>query len=140
MKLIILNGSEGSKKLNTQWEGWCSIIPYELPECPEKISKLIDAISIMRINENYWLDPGAGFAEPNLVKDIQNCLDNKNAKLKEYLKKCSTCWLLIVASAKPSSFINPNGESLNYVYTSDFERVYLLDYPRQPYLLKLGKM
>ncbi len=130
--------SEVSKNLTTPWN-WCSLIPYELPETPEKISELINCISMICSGENHWSITHVGFAKLDPIKNIQKCIDKKHTKLKEYLTKCSTCWLLIVADSKPSSFIVPNEESLNNVYTSNFERTYLSNYPNQPSLLNTQK-
>jgi hypothetical protein len=69
-------------------------------------------------------------ATAQLIKVIQAGIDSKKEKYKEYLENCSKCWLLLVAECKASSFIHPNEESLNHIYTSPFDRIYFLDCAR----------
>lgn len=90
----------------------------------------IDQVQISRDvdrRRSHWYWPKAGFVRSDAVGLIQDAIDSKTLKIGRYLEKVDSCWLLIVADGmKPSSMIRPDAASLEYKYSSPFERTYFM--------------
>lgn len=95
------------------------------------IPKEIDKIKINRsslITEHDWSVLEVGFASENFTNDLQKIINEKNDKLKNYLKKCNLCWLLIVAEGyAPSSNFSSSPIVLKNRYISSFKRIFFLE-------------
>ena len=79
------------------------------------------------LKKGLWGVPQFGYVQTNLIKEIQNILDNKNMRIKAYLKNCEKCWLLIVADSNFSSAnFDPDIETINQKYNSHFERSFCM--------------
>jgi hypothetical protein len=65
---------------------------------------------------------------PNPIEEIQQRINEKNAKHTDYLKKCTKCWLLITAEGWqfPQAFILTQ-ETKNHVFRSTFEKAFFLE-------------
>ena len=94
----------------------------------------VDLILINRVHpvdrhEWTWLEMGAPHI--NAVQLFQQVIEEKSARLNDYLRDCDECWLLIVApSFRPSGMIHPDTQSLSHTYNSPFSRTYFLDFGR----------
>ncbi len=96
--------------------------------------------SVTSDRKGSWLSFKAGKVLKDSRKVIMESINKKEGKYQKYIKKCDKCWLLVVADMKPSSFIHPDQESLDYVYSSSFDRIYFMDITKQElYLLKTSK-
>jgi len=73
----------------------------------------------------------ACFSFPPEAARIQKALDEKESKVTEYRKTCDEVWLLLVASSEfLSSQFTPDSSLEKMQFTSSFDRVFLLEEPR----------
>jgi len=85
-------------------------------------------ISILKEgSKHFWRCNRSGWVVEDCRELLQKTIDKKNEKFNNYMEKCQECWLLLVADLKPSSFISPNQETLDYEFTSRFARTFFLD-------------
>jgi hypothetical protein len=98
----------------------------DLDYFPEQFSHIrISNFSFLK--NGLWRVPQGGFVQKNFSQELQNILDNKNKKIKAYLNNCEKCWLLIVADSNFSSaFFNPDIETINQNYTSQFDKSFCM--------------
>lgn len=63
------------------------------------IPEVIHSITIANFNLNvhHWDAPTFGWVQETFDKELQKTIFRKNEKLKNYLRKCDECWLLIDA-------------------------------------------
>jgi hypothetical protein len=89
----------------------------------------IDSINIYRFSKsqgNEWSAPSAGLFRENFTDELQAVISEKDLKLCGYAKNCDQQWLLIVAeNSSPSTFFDPSEQTVNHVYKSSFEKVFL---------------
>jgi len=110
------------------------------PNLPDQLSS-IHFVKVKKDMRHFWRCARAGFAIEDCRDLLQVVINKKIKKLKSYLINCKECWLLMVAETKPSSYIHPNKESLEYIYISPFKRTYFLDCSlRKLHLLKTKKV
>jgi hypothetical protein len=76
---------------------------------------------------HFWRCARAGWIVEDCIQLIQDAIDKKGELFQSYLKECQACWFLMVAELKPSSFIHPNQETLDHIFTGPFVRVYFMD-------------
>jgi len=94
-----------------------------------KLSNVFHAIHIHRLRrpETLWYSPRSGFVMPLLIDQIQERLTDKETKINGYRKFFTEVWLLIAHDGGgPSSFHEPEEAALQHVYTSSFNRVFLM--------------
>ena len=73
--------------------------------------------------KHHWYSDESGLVQENCIREIQNRLDEKNAKIHEYLEKCDECWLLIVGTGSSlSATLHPDFLTRQQVYSSKFAR------------------
>ncbi|MDQ5986517.1 MAG: hypothetical protein CSYNP_02247 [Syntrophus sp. SKADARSKE-3] len=84
-------------------------------------------------NGRKWLDAHRwGRVHMNRVKRnpidvLQKAIDNKNTKLKDYLEKCTECWLLVgVDEWTAAEAVDFSSEGLEHMYNCAFNRAYFL--------------
>lgn len=100
---------------------------FEDDSIPEEISYLSIA-RLEGLTRNHWSVSDAGFVQEDFVLELQKKIDEKNLRLQQYLKKCSQCWLLIVAEGTgPSSFFDLNENTAHHCYHSLFERTFFME-------------
>ncbi len=104
----------------------------------------ISSIMLYRPKEDcnhHWSTVPVGWTDENLIKILQNALNDKEKKMTKYLKKCSTCWLLITSYGwNPSSFFNASKETISHKYSSSFDKAfYLEEFTKRLIELKLIK-
>jgi hypothetical protein len=70
--------------------------------------------------------------------DIQCCINEKNRRYEEYLKRCDECWLLIAVDIfrDSQSFEMPN--LIDHRFESKFERVFYMDASHRKELRELS--
>jgi hypothetical protein len=77
---------------------------------------------------HHWTDRGAGMVLEDARQLLQDAINEKASMLPRYLTQCDRCWLLLAADAfRPSTYIEPDQNSLSHVYESPFERTYFLN-------------
>lgn len=90
----------------------------------------VDGVYIDRNNlvtEHHWYAGRGGWVMTRCVDLLQNAISQKRQGIDEYLKRCSRCWLLLVADGgRPSSAIRPDDASQAHVYASAFERTFFM--------------
>jgi len=74
-----------------------------------------------------WTVEGPAVVQNLTIEKIQSCINEKNCRYEEYLRKCDECWLLIVVNVfkDSQSFETPN--RIDHRFESKFERVFYLD-------------
>ena len=78
-----------------------------------------------RDQEDRWCCSSSGFVPSLSPQDIQNVLDKKESKLRNYLLKCPEVWLLIVADAlRVPKTVDLSEPALLHCYTTRFDRVF----------------
>lgn len=94
------------------------------------LPKHLSSVRFIKVKEefgHFWRCARAGWVVEDCKSLFQDTINEKSEKLHTYLKHCKECWLLMVAEAKPSGFLHPNQESIDYIYDSPFKRTYYLD-------------
>jgi hypothetical protein len=115
-----------------------SLIFNKIPEIGESVeleeygslSDEIAAIRIYRIEEfteNDWHNSYGDFICDCTPERIQQIINKKNTKVSNYRGSFSSLWLLIVSVCELSSAAKITEETLNFRYTSNFDRVFLFD-------------
>jgi hypothetical protein len=92
------------------------------------LEEYLRSIIIHRVKkQSLWNTVSADFIEVQ-AKEIQELLSSKSNKVGEYLVKCSSVWLIIVADGQYiSSNVDLQPHTLQYSYSSRFERVFFYD-------------
>lgn len=89
----------------------------------------IDMISVARpavITKPLWGSPRAGFEMQFSPADIQQIIDQKNAKIAQYRTRCNEAWLLMYPEGNaPSSFIDLSPECRTGRFRSQFDRLFV---------------
>jgi len=111
-------------------------------EKPDLFPFEFDSISIARFGHkrNYWNVPDGGWVQEHFMAELQSVINKKNALLTQFDSSCSMHWLLIVIEGvSGSTLFEPSHETLNHVYTADFQKVFLLErLTGNGYELRLG--
>ncbi|MCK4532642.1 hypothetical protein KAU39_02550 [bacterium] len=149
---IFFNNNKLNKSdRNAVGEKLSNIIKNNIPEIKTLLTiendlpSQISSIMLYRPKEDcnhHWSTVPVGWLDENLIKILQNALDSKEEKLiSKYLKKCSTCWLLITSHGwKPSSFLEASKETINHKYSSSFDKAFYFEgYTERLIELKLIK-
>ncbi len=71
------------------------------------------------------------------IYEIQCCIDGKNRRYEQYLKKCDECWLLIVIDIFKDSQSFEMHDQEKHRFESKFERVFYMDASHRKDLLEL---
>jgi len=105
---------------------------------PPEIPTIFSIIYIARFGSNHkWYVNNPAYELEFPIVKIQSCIDEKNRRYEEYLKRCDECWLLIVVNRfkDPLSFEihDPTGHR----FESKFERVFLMDASHRKELIEL---
>ncbi|MGD2205655.1 MAG: hypothetical protein PVH17_02645 [Anaerolineae bacterium] len=94
------------------------------------LEKYVCAIVIMRVRneqQSLWSSPSAGWIEL-LPEELEDLILSKDAKVNEYLQRCSRVWLVIVADGQHiSSTAELPGEIRQHQIQSQFERILFYD-------------
>jgi len=84
-------------------------------------------------NGRKWLDAQRwgrthmNWVKRNPIDELQKAIDDKNAKLKDYLQKCTECWLLVgVDEWTAAEAVDFSNEGLEHTYNCAFNRAYFL--------------
>ena len=78
-----------------------------------------------------------GWCKENPIEDLQACIDEKNNKFENYIKKCDDCYLLVVLTgSSKGSFCFYTDKLLRHKYTSKFKEIFFYDvHEKQAYKL-----
>lgn len=91
----------------------------------------INAITIANIpgpKTQTWISPECGFVDNDFAEQLQEALDSKDVKLKQYLTKCDQCWLVVVTLGLCASSLYEFGEKMtNTIFRSSFEKVFFME-------------
>ncbi len=69
-----------------------------------------------------------GWCKENPIKELQACIDEKNDKFENYIKKCKDCCLLIIlVDSSKGSFCFYSDVLLKHKYTSKFKEIFFYD-------------
>jgi hypothetical protein len=94
------------------------------------LSQEVTSLSIdRRINfsKNSWTSVRAAFVPTLTPPELQQIMQNKEAKVSSYRQQCREVWLLIVARGfEPSTFGDLGPEVEGYRFDSGFDRVFFL--------------
>lgn len=94
---------------------------------PEEVGS-ISMFGLRPSSRPCWSRSVSGYVMHDFGKNLQSCLDKKQARLSRYLEKCDRCWLIVVAEGVgEASFLEPSTTVQRRVYESAFERVFFLD-------------
>jgi len=95
---------------------------------PPEIPAIFSIIYIARIRSNHnWAVKNPAYQLNFPIVKIQSCIDEKNRRYKEYLKRCDECWLLIVVDIFRDSQSFEILDRIDHRFESKFERVYYVD-------------
>jgi hypothetical protein len=93
-----------------------------------KFAKTVRIHRNPHLKNHRWQASRVGVVHEDSSGFLQKEIDRKSARLPEYRKHCTTCWLLIVAESEhPSAFFEPNEVSRTAMYDFSFDRVFFLD-------------
>jgi hypothetical protein len=83
---------------------------------------------ILKWKKHSWnCEDEAGDVETDFSTQLQERINAKAAKLRQYRKHCDKCWLVIAAPGRrPSSFFEFSNEMATRSYRSPFERVFFV--------------
>ena len=87
----------------------------------------INIYTLQKESEHFWSAVRAGWSMESCIDIFKESICKKELLISSYLKKCKECWLLLVGEAKPSGFVHPNEDTINYRYSSSFNKIYYLD-------------
>lgn len=112
-------GVDGNVSIQADWD-----TPDDFPE-------EIDSIHIRRLQiltKGFWTVPGAAFVPECTLDEVQRVIDKKNKRVASYRNKCDVIWLVIVVDGFAlSSTVNFSDEVCEYLYRSDFDRVFIFE-------------
>jgi hypothetical protein len=110
-------------------ESWCRIDHTFEDDCPFPVEVAsVRIANFSSLKRNHWSVGEAGWVQEDFVGELQKAIDEKHSELSEYLSRCSTCWLLIVADGSgPSSFFDPSDNTKRHTYSSRFPRTYFVE-------------
>ena len=116
MGVVIRNLPEqyGSKSEEFNWEnrGWF----------PEEINR-VSVSRFPEINDSHWYSPDAEYLPEGSIELVQSVIEKKNAKLVDYVKLVSECWLLIVLDDfRLSGAFIISQEVLDHTYSSGLRK------------------
>lgn len=70
----------------------------------------------------------AGMCQKDPIDELQDCINEKNNKIENYIKKCDDCYLLIVLlDPSKGSFCVYTDKLLKHKYISKFKEIFLYD-------------
>lgn len=78
-----------------------------------------------------------GCCKEDPIEDLQACIDEKNNKFENYIKKCNDCYLLVVlVDSSKGSFCFYTDRLLKHKYISKFKEIFFYDaHEKQAYKL-----
>ena len=80
------------------------------------------------LTKHHWAVPDSGWVQMDFVPELQEAIDEKNARHARYRQHCDECWLLIVASGgRPSGLFEPSDATRSHVYRSSFTRTFFME-------------
>jgi hypothetical protein len=80
------------------------------------------------LTSHRWQEARASWMNRRFVSELQESIDRKNDRYKEYRKKCEECWLLIVVNrSKDSQAFEITEEMLQHKYSSEFDRTFYME-------------
>ena len=74
-----------------------------------------------------WTVEGPAVVHDFTIEKVQSCVNEKNARYEEYLKRCDECWLLIAVDRFRNSQSFEVPDRINHRFESKFERVFYMD-------------
>ncbi len=75
-----------------------------------------------------WMPMEVGCVETNFSDQIQQRIDSKAKKLRQYYLKCDRCWLIIAAlGVSASNFYEIGKDMEKFCYESPFEKVFFFN-------------
>ncbi len=112
-----------------KWHHENPLKPWEILKPPE-IPTVFSSVSIARSRYPFWKVNEAALQQnfSNFsIEKIQSCINEKNRRYEEYLKKCDECWLLIVVDVFKNSQSFEIPDHIDHRFKSKFERIYFMD-------------
>jgi hypothetical protein len=82
---------------------------------------------IRRRSTHYWSINSAALQLNFPIEKIQSCIDEKNRRYEEYLKRCDECWLLIEVDIFKDSQSFGMHDQTGHRFESKFARVFYMD-------------
>jgi hypothetical protein len=80
------------------------------------------------LTRHHWAVPDSGWVQMDFVAELQDAIDDKNARYATYVQHCEECWLLVTASGgRPSGLFEPSHTTKDHVYRSSFARTFFLE-------------
>jgi hypothetical protein len=80
------------------------------------------------LHNHRWLVDETGFVKQNMICDLQARIDEKNEVINDYLKNCSSCWLLVVFDrSKADQKYNIIDNNFNHVFNAIYSKIFLLE-------------
>ncbi len=88
----------------------------------------IETYSFMNLGKFDCHVNNTGWCKEDPNEDLQACIDEKNNKFENYIKKCNDCYLLIIlADSSKGSFCLYTDKLLKHKYTSKFKEIFFYD-------------
>lgn len=109
----------------------------DLENFPEEVSR-ISVYKLPNLLSPFVSDAKAGWMQYDMIDLLQETINRKSNKVNQYFN-CKQLWLLIhTVSMSSGAFFNPSEETLNYHFSSCFDRVfYFSGFDKKVYELKL---
>lgn len=97
----------------------------------------IDTYSFMNSGKFDCHVNNTGWCKEDPIEELQACIDEKNNKFENYVKKCDDCYLLVILQdSSKGSFCFYTDALLKHKYISKFKEIFLYDESkRQTYKL-----
>jgi hypothetical protein len=90
--------------------------------------RLVRVFRASFLTKHHWAAPDSGWVQMEFSAELQNAIDEKNARFACYRKNCDECWLLIAASGgRPSGLFEASDATRNHLYRSPFARTFFLE-------------
>lgn len=109
-----------------------SLQNYEKLDAEIELPKIRLAVTIRRIEslkDHLWQHAMGGFVKSDCVDLIQEAISDKERGLTKYAPEIIRRWLLLVAECDgESSFLDPSTDTLEFEYSSKFDRTFLLNW------------
>lgn len=80
------------------------------------------------LTRSYWQSDKVGIVTYDFSARLNGILDSKHKQYHKYLKRCDSCWLVVVAEGdSPSSFVEMDGPTIHKVFRFSFARCFFVE-------------
>jgi hypothetical protein len=105
-------------------------VNLEMWRHPDEAPPGVQLVRVFRsaiLRKHHWAVPDAGWVQSDFVEELQQAIDEKNARHAKYKSRCDECWLLVAASGgKPSGLFEPSDDTKKHIYRSSFAKTFFM--------------